>query len=86
MRSVLIVYQDVELQNAKRAGSETASRIITVSVDDKLGVQVSANSARPAAGTVTIAYILMNENADPNRTTVPVVRLSSGSPAENPTE
>jgi hypothetical protein len=45
MRSVLIVYQDVELQNAKRAGSETASRIITVSVDDKLGVQVSANTA-----------------------------------------
>src|SRR5260370_29440181 len=34
MRSVLIVYQDVELQNAKRAGGETASRIITVSVDE----------------------------------------------------
>ena len=45
MRSVLIVYQDVELQNAKRAGGETASRIITVSVDEKPGVQALANTA-----------------------------------------
>src|SRR5260370_14868070 len=44
MRSVLIVYQDVELQNAKRAGGEPASRIITVSVDEKPGVQAIANT------------------------------------------
>ena len=35
MRRVLIVYQDVALQNARRAAGETASNIITVSVDEK---------------------------------------------------
>jgi len=45
MRSVLLVYQDVELQNAKRTGGETASRIVTVSVDEKPGVQAIANTA-----------------------------------------
>jgi transposase len=45
MRNVLIVYQDVELQNAKRAAGETASGIITVSVDEKPGVQAIANTA-----------------------------------------
>jgi hypothetical protein len=45
MRNVLIVYQDVELQNAKRAAGEAASGIITVSVDEKPGVQAIANTA-----------------------------------------
>jgi len=45
MRKVLIVYQDVELQNAKRAAGETASRVITVSVDEKPGVQAIGNTA-----------------------------------------
>lgn len=45
MRNVLIVYQDVELQNAKRAAGETASGVITVSVDEKPGVQAIANTA-----------------------------------------
>src|SRR5665213_279299 len=45
MRKVLIVYQDVELQNAKRAAGEAASGIITVSVDEKPGVQAIANTA-----------------------------------------
>ena len=45
MREVLIVYQDVELQNAKRDAGQTASTIITVSVDEKPGVQAIANTA-----------------------------------------
>jgi transposase len=45
MRRVLIVYQDVELQNAKRAAGQTASHIITVSVDKKPGVQAIGNTA-----------------------------------------
>jgi hypothetical protein len=45
MRKVLIVYQDVELQNAERAAGEATSRIITVSVDEKPGVQAIANTA-----------------------------------------
>jgi transposase len=45
MRRVLIVYQDVELQNAKRAAGQTASPIITVSVDEKPGVQAIGNTA-----------------------------------------
>ena len=45
MRKVLIVYQDVELQNAKRAAGQTASSVITVSVDEKPGVQAIANTA-----------------------------------------
>ena len=45
MRNVLIVYQDVELQNAKRSAGETASGILTVSVDEKPGVQAIANTA-----------------------------------------
>jgi transposase len=45
MRKVLIVYQDVELQNAKRASGQTASNIITVSVDEKPGVQAIGNTA-----------------------------------------
>jgi transposase len=45
MRNVLIVYQDVALQNAKRAAGEAVSGIITVSVDEKPGVQAIANTA-----------------------------------------
>jgi hypothetical protein len=45
MRKVLIVYQEVELQNAKREAGADASRIITVSVDEKPGVQAIANTA-----------------------------------------
>ena len=45
MREVLIVYQDVELQNAKRDAGQTASTIIKVSVDEKPGVQAIANTA-----------------------------------------
>jgi transposase len=45
MRRVLIVYQDVALQNAKRAAGQMASNIITVSVDEKPGVQAIGNTA-----------------------------------------
>src|SRR6202789_2198472 len=45
MREVLIVYQDVELQNAKRAAGQTPSNIITVSVDEKPGAQAIGNTA-----------------------------------------
>src|SRR5664279_2132317 len=54
MRKVLIVYQDVELQNDKRAAGEAASGIITVSVDEKPCVQAIANTAPdlpPVPGT-----------------------------------
>src|ERR1039458_3048936 len=45
MRRVLIVYQDVALQNARRAAGETASNIITVSVDEKPGLEAIRNTA-----------------------------------------
>ena len=45
MRRVLIVYQDVALQNARRAAGQTTSNIITVSVDEKPGVQAIGNTA-----------------------------------------
>jgi len=45
MRQVLMVYQDVALQNEKRAGGEPTSNVITVSVDEKPGVQAIANAA-----------------------------------------
>src|SRR6202162_834542 len=45
MRRVLIVYQDVALQNARRAAGQMASNIITVSVDEKPGVQAIGNTA-----------------------------------------
>ena len=46
MCKVLIVYQDVALQNATRAAGKTASNIITVSVDEKPGVQDGHVTAR----------------------------------------
>jgi hypothetical protein len=45
MRKVLIVYQDVALQNEKRAAGLTLSKVITVSVDEKFGGQAIANTA-----------------------------------------
>src|SRR5277367_1924697 len=45
MRKVLIVYQDVALQNEKRAAGLAPSNVITVSVDEKPGVQAIANTA-----------------------------------------
>jgi transposase len=45
MREVLMVYQEVSLQNAARAKGEDASSVITVSVDEKPGVQAIANTA-----------------------------------------
>jgi hypothetical protein len=45
MRRVLIVYQDVQLQNAKRAAGQATSNTITVSVDEKPGVQAIGNTA-----------------------------------------
>src|SRR6202789_1206926 len=44
MRRVLIVYQDVALQNARRAARETTSNIITISVDEKPRVQAIGNT------------------------------------------
>jgi hypothetical protein len=45
MRKVLVVYQDVQLQNAQRAAGLATSNIITVSVDEKPGVQAIGNTA-----------------------------------------
>lgn len=45
MREVLMVYQEVSLQNAARASGEAAGSVITVSVDEKPGVQAIANTA-----------------------------------------
>lgn len=44
MREVLLVYQDVALQNAQTAGS-TPPAVITVSLDEKPGVQAIQNTA-----------------------------------------
>jgi len=45
MREVLMVYQEVAMQNAARAAGEHASALITVSVDEKPGVQAIENTA-----------------------------------------
>ncbi len=45
MREVLIVYQDVAMQNEKRINGESTSNIITVSVDEKPGLQAIANTS-----------------------------------------
>ena len=45
MREVLMVYQEVALQNAARALGEDASSVISVSVDEKPGVQAIENTA-----------------------------------------
>ena len=46
MRDVLMVYQEVELQNQKQLPSDDPlAKVITVSVDEKPGVQAIANTA-----------------------------------------
>jgi transposase len=45
MREVPIVYRDVALQNERRAGGAPASNVITVSVDEKPGLQAIANTS-----------------------------------------
>ena len=45
MREVLMVYQEVALANAARALGEDAGSVITVSVDEKPGVQALENTA-----------------------------------------
>ena len=45
MREVLMVYQEVALANAARALGEDAGSVITVSVDEKPGVQAIENTA-----------------------------------------
>lgn len=45
MREVLMVYQEVSLQNAARASGQDGGSVITVSVDEKPGVQAIANPA-----------------------------------------
>ena len=58
MRKVLVVYQDVELQNAKRAAGQTASPIITVSVDDLgEGFALTAQTDRRIDPHRLIAYL-----------------------------
>src|SRR3972149_6542893 len=45
MREILMVYQDVELQNQRGVQADDDSRVITVSVDEKPGLQAIANTA-----------------------------------------
>src|SRR6202022_3526323 len=45
MRDVLLVYQEVALQNEARKSGEQRPTIITVSVDEKPGLQAIANTA-----------------------------------------
>jgi transposase len=45
MQEVLMVYQEVALQNSARAVAEEAGSVITVSVDEKPGVQAIENTA-----------------------------------------
>jgi hypothetical protein len=44
MREVLLVYQDVAIQNEKRGNGEASSNVITVSVDEKPGLQAIART------------------------------------------
>src|ERR1700676_1103209 len=44
MRQVLVIYREVALQN-QQSGSPVASNVVTVSVDEKPGVQAIANTA-----------------------------------------
>ena len=53
MREVLMVYQDVSLRNERQDAGESWSDVITVSVDEKPGLQAIANTAPdlpPVAG------------------------------------
>ena len=48
MRQVLVIYREVALQN-QQSGSPLASNVVTVSVDEKPGVQAIANTAPGSA-------------------------------------
>ena len=53
MKSILLLYQAVALQNEERGRTDTPPTVITVSVDEKPGVQAIANTAPdlpPVAG------------------------------------
>lgn len=45
MREVLLVYQDVALRNQRPTAADSIEKVITVSVDEKPGVQAIANTA-----------------------------------------
>ena len=45
MREVLLVYQDVALQNEQPTAADSMDKVITISVDEKPGVQAIANTA-----------------------------------------
>src|SRR5260370_11789784 len=45
MKDVLLVYQEVALQNETPRGAEGRPTVITVSVDEKPGLQAIANTA-----------------------------------------
>ena len=45
MQELLIVYKEVNLQNAENNASETDKKIITVSIDEKPGIQAIKNTA-----------------------------------------
>jgi transposase len=55
MRDVLLVYEEVALQNERRANGAVPSSIITVSVDEKPGLQAIANTS-PDLPPVTGKY------------------------------
>jgi len=53
MKNILLVYQAVALQNEERGRTDTPPSVITISVDEKPGVQAIANTAPdllPVAG------------------------------------
>ena len=53
MRNILVVYQEVALQNEQPTSAAATDKVITVSVDEKPGVQAIANTAPdlpPVAG------------------------------------
>ena len=53
MRDILVVYQEVALQNEPPTSAAATDKVITVSVDEKPGVQAIANTAPdlpPVAG------------------------------------
>jgi len=49
MQDILFVYQDVNFQNATEAASSSAPEMVTVSVDEKPGVQAIKNIAKDLA-------------------------------------
>jgi hypothetical protein len=49
MQDILFVYQDVNFQNSEEATSSGVPEMVTVSVDEKPGVQAIKNIARDLA-------------------------------------